>query len=135
MMRLSLHIALAAAAACSSASAGETRMYKGQSDLYAIEFLDPVDFPNSMIEISAYVQDDLAYTKKLASVPFKSECRVSANEISCARSGRSPMAGATYRRTRDGTPRCPGQAEDRFTCVNGCGPIVPRYITFSISEC
>jgi len=135
MNPLSLPVALAFVAICASSFAGETRMYRGQSDSHAVEFLDPVDLPNSMMEVSRYVPEDLGYTKKIASIPFKSECRLNEKEIRCTKTGKSPLAGATYRRTRDGTPRCPGQAEDRFTCVSGCGPAAPRYITFSISEC
>lgn len=135
MPHLYLHIALFTLVVCSSAYAGETRMYQGQSDLYAIEFLDPVDAPTSMIKINVYEPENLAYTKTLASVPFNSECRLTTNEISCSKNGKSPMAGAIYKLTQDGTPRCPGQAEDRFTCVSGCSSAAPRYITFSISEC
>ena len=135
MFRLSFHLAVVLLVACASATAGEIPLYRGQSNKYAIEFPHPTDLPNSMIEISAYVEGDLAYTKTLTPVPFRPECRLTTNELSCSKNGKSPLAGATYKRTRDGTPQCPGQAEDRFTCVSGCSSAVPRYITFSQSEC
>jgi len=126
---------ITALAAYMSANAGEIPLYQGQSEKFAIQFPHPGDLPDSMIEVSAYVASDLAYTKKLASVRFNAECRLTSNEISCAKNGKSPLAGATYKRTHDGTPHCPGQAEDRFTCISGCTSATPRYIIASRSEC
>jgi hypothetical protein len=115
--------------------AGESATFSGRSDKYSVEFLNPLETPDSTIEISEYVQDDFGYTKKLPPVSFNSECAASKKAIRCKKNGKSPLAGAIYKRTLDGSPHCPGQAEYRFTCVSGCTSVVPRYIEISPWEC
>lgn len=128
-------LAVAASLFTSVAFAGGSATLRGLSDEYAVEFQDPLADPETVIGISEWVQDDLGYAKKLPPLPFKSECRATKNEIRCRKKGRSPLACAVYKRTLDGSPTCPGQAEYRFTCVAGCTPTVPRYISISPDEC
>lgn len=115
--------------------AGDVAMWRAQSGKYRVEFADPLTLPSAVMTIEEYSEDDLSYTKKLPSISFQSECRATTNVIVCSPKGKSPLAGATYRRTHDGTPSCPGNAEDRFTCVSGCKASVPRYISIDPYEC
>ncbi len=115
--------------------AGDSATLRGFSDQYSVEFQDPLADPDAVIDIAEYVQDDFGYTKKLTSISFKAECKASKSEIRCQKNGKSPLAGSIYKRTLDGTPTCPGQAEYRFTCVAGCTSTVPRYLSISPWEC
>lgn len=128
-------LAVVAVLFTAAAAAGESSMFRGQSDRYLVEFPDPMSSTNGTIEVSEYIEEDFGYTKKLLSIPFTSECQASVNEIRCTKDGRSPLAGAIYKRTLDGTPTCPGQVEYRFTCVAGCTPVSPRYIGINPDEC
>ena len=123
------------AACCPLAIAGQSDTWRGQSEKYAVEFPDPLEEPNSTIEIAEYDANELGFVKQLAPVAFKTECRATRNDIVCAANGKSPLAGATYKRTHDATPGCPGNAEDRFTCMQGCKAAVPRYISITPYEC
>lgn len=116
-------------------AAGDSATFRGQSAKYLVEFQDPMYETNSIIEVSKYVENDFAYNDRVLSVPFKSECRASLREIRCKPEGKSPLAGAVYKRTRDATPTCPGVVEDRFTCVAGCSQVAPRYISINPYEC
>jgi hypothetical protein len=131
------HITLAVASSLFTAAvaAGDSAIFRGQSTKYLVEFQDPMDMANTTIEVSEYVESNFGYTKKVLSASFRSECLASANEIRCTKNGKSPLAGATYKRTLDGTPTCPGQVEYRFTCVVGCTAIAPRYIRIDRYEC
>jgi hypothetical protein len=131
------HIMFAVAAGLftSAVAAGDSATFRGQSTKYSIEFQDPMDAPDTTIEVSEYVESDFGYTKKVLSASFKSECQASASAIRCAKNAKSPLAGVTYKRTLDGTPTCPGQVEYRFTCVVGCTPIAPKYIKIDRYEC
>jgi hypothetical protein len=116
-------------------AAGDSATFRGQSAKYSVQFQDPMAETDSIIEVHEYVGDDFGYTRNVLTVPFKSECLASEREIRCNRKGKSPLAGAVYRRTRDATPVCPGVAEDRFTCIAGCTGSAPRYISISPYEC
>jgi hypothetical protein len=128
-------IALIASMLASVASAGDSATFRGQSAKYWIEFQNPMDVPDTTIEVNEWVEADFGYTKKVSSIRFKSECQASDKEIRCAKKGKSPLAGAVYRRTLDSTPSCPGQVEYRFTCVKGCTTVAPRYIGIHPYEC
>ncbi len=116
-------------------AAGDSATFRGQSAKYSVQFQDPMADTESSIEVHEYVDNDVGYTRKVLTAPFKSECRASVNEIRCNRRGKSPLAGAVYKRTRDATPGCPGVVDDRFTCIAGCGGAAPRYISIKPYEC
>ena len=134
-MLLKTLLSLTIATCCSPAYAGDSATLRGHSSKYSVTFQDPLDAPDGDIEIAEYVDNELTYTKKLPSVTFSAECRATQREIRCSKAGTSPLAGAVYRLTHDATPQCPGIAEDRFTCVKGCKPTVPRYISINPYEC
>ena len=103
--RLSIITFIAILGCCQNAVAGDAETWYGQSDKYSVEFQDPLHVPSTMMEIAEFNENNPAYTKKLPSVSFKAECRATHNRISCSARGKSPLAGAVYKRTRDATHR------------------------------
>ena len=99
-------------------------------------FDDPrSDSTNVFIRISKLDEDD-NYTKQIKSVSFHNECSVKSNKLLCKKNGTTPLAGATYQITKDGSPSCPSEAsEERYTCIRGCKASVPRYLKINRYEC
>ncbi len=74
-------------------------------------------------------------------VAFNSECKEFDEKtagwpgFSCKSTGRSPMAGATYKLVRRGKPYCDPESPNegrtpgyQYVCVKGCKNSVPKYL-------
>jgi hypothetical protein len=72
-------------------------------------------------------------------VLFDEECRSLKTGFACKTKGRTPLAGATYRLTKDRIDECDGSGRTkayRYTCVRGCnGLVVPKYLEMYSYEC
>jgi hypothetical protein len=115
--------------------AGDVATIRGQSDRFAVTFPHPLELRASEIEVREWDAQELDYRKAKPSVPFWRECKMTNTTLQCSPKGISPLAGAKYKMTFDGTPTCPGQGEPRFTCVSGCKSSVPRYLSINPWEC
>ena len=119
-----------------AALAGDSAQLIGQSGQFRVRFYDPRVNTGELIFVDEKTDADDDYGEKGIPVPFSSECKASKMQIVCRRGGVTPLAGATYRLTLDGTPTCPGDRyEERFTCIQGCTPITPRYLKVARYEC
>ena len=121
-----------------TAISGQPAELVGQSAKFRVWFDDPRDGTNPDIHFAAFdisASDVGGYPIESKPVSFESECKSTRTEIVCRSGGRTPLAGATYRLTADGTPTCPGDADYRFTCVKGCKLGVPRYLRIDVYEC
>lgn len=115
--------------------AGDSATIRGQAGRFSVAFQDPVDGP-TVIEVRELDDATNSYSVSRAALPFAQECAATPTEIRCRKNGRTPLAGATYRRTLDGTPSCPGaRSEPRFTCVSGCSNAAPKYLRIEPYEC
>lgn len=118
-----------------SCNAGDVATIRGQSDRFSVTFPHPLELQASKIEIREWDDQELDYRNVRPSVRFWRECKMTKTSLQCDPNGKSPLAGARYKLTLDGTPSCPGQAEPRFTCVSGCRSTVPRYLSINPWEC
>ena len=73
-------------------------------------------------------------------VPFELECKLNNDGFKCRKDGKSPLAGATYKRIwfgRSGNA-CDedGTLGQKYICVVGCSPLtVPEYLNGSDGSC
>ncbi len=72
--------------------------------------------------------------------PFEEECFFTKKGgFTCKRDGRTPLAGATYKKTMNGYDRCDEtgkQRTEQYECIAGCNkPSVPRILSVSPYEC
>lgn len=72
-------------------------------------------------------------------IAFTSECREfshrsGARGFSCKATGKSPMAGATYKLVKRGKPYCPPDSSDggspgyQYACIKGCNRSTPKHL-------
>lgn len=141
-MRFTPHLLAVAVLVLASPAAhcGDSASIQGQSARYSVSFQDPIADRDSVIETMGWDENygpgGGGYGKHLSSIKFWSECKATKTKIECRGNGKTPLAGATFRLTYDGTATCEGAVSDaRFTCVKGCTKKVPRYLSINPYEC
>lgn len=115
---------------------------QGQSANYQVTISDNVcSYDVQMIQIWKFRFDksglDLGIGEKPdILIPFSKECKFTETGFSCRHGGKTPLAGTTYKRTKDTNPFCPGEKiGERLTCTSGCTDKAPRYFYISPYEC
>ena len=118
------------------ALAGGYAAIEGHSMTYTVTFNDPTLDADSVIT-SYNTRDGMpGYSGKPTTVNFRKECRPIKGGFTCSPNGASALAGATYKRTDDASPPCPGhQNAHRYTCIRGCSVKAPRYLNITPFEC
>ena len=135
MRNIQFHLAICLLMVCNLSLAGGEREITGQAGEFKVDFADPRDVQNPTIDVSK-LDNDFSYSEKVLSIQFLKECSVKSNKLQCKKNGITPLAGATYQITNDGSPYCPGAAsEARFTCIAGCKASVPKYLKINPYEC
>ena len=113
------------------AHAGDSASITGSTHKFRISFHDPRGGADEFITVSNIDPE----VPSAPMVSFSSQCVATARKIQCRRGGVTPLAGATYKVTNDGSPVCGGLWEPRFTCVRGCTRDTPRYLQINPYEC
>ena len=124
-----------AAAACSGELNGSsTRFWIAISDRGC-------EFPQVMIQATP-VGPEGEGLEPLAPIALEGECVfVEGVSLECRAEGRSALAGASYKATRDTNPVCPNRNGPaaargiRYTCTRGCDAGAPPYLYWSPYEC
>jgi hypothetical protein len=116
--------------------AGGPGSVQGQSERFLVRIGDVFPFDGATLVVHEMKEGDDEYSTQRWSVPFPKECKATENDFTCRANGRTVLAGATYKKTLDATPECPGQvAEYRYTCIKGCANGVPKYLKISPYGC
>jgi hypothetical protein len=73
-------------------------------------------------------------------VPFLFECTLTKDGFRCRPNGKTPLAGATYRRIKFGRSQnaCDeaGELGEKYICIKGCGkPNIPEYLNGFDGSC
>ena len=130
-----------ASAWCDNPETGTSKMF--HVSIYTVSGCNPDDrFPEGteIIEFAPLRQNN-AVGSITQAVALNDECRWNKkrSSLSCSRTGRAPLAGATYVTTKDMQDICDETGRsvvNRLTCIRGCGGgRAPKYIEGSPWEC
>ena len=95
---------------------------------------------DNMISFATKKSSDKEFADLNADVPFVSECVRTKDGFACRPNGKTPLAGATYRKTQFGrsTNACAkaGELGEKYICIEGCDkPSVPMYLNGDDGSC